>query len=190
LINTLSQRVTTMPMRGEPISPASRWGEASRPSRRFAGKRATAALEFAMASPLLMVMLGGAADLGLAQYDRVRLANAVGAGAEYAYLKGVTVTTASITSIVQLASNLPSATNNVAVVYTGVSPGVPSPGWYCLTGSGPTVTSSMSGGTCNDGSAAGYYISLKASYVTTGLMHGFMSAASQTMSEQATVKLQ
>src|ERR1700722_2689450 len=54
----------------------------SRPS----GRHATAALEFALASPLLTIMLGGAADFGLASYYRASLANAVAAGCEYALL--------------------------------------------------------------------------------------------------------
>ncbi len=160
----------------------------SRPG--FTSRQATAALEFALATPLLMVAMGGVTDLGRAQYNRVMLANAVSAGAEYAYMTGPSVTTANITSVVQNTSTLPNASTSVAVTYSGVSPGVPSAGWYCVTGSGPTVTSSTSGGTCSDGSTAGYYISFKATYTFTGLLNGFMSASSQTMSEQATVKIQ
>lgn len=161
--------------------------------------RAVAALEFAVASPLLIMMLGGAADLGLAQYSRAMLANGVAAGAEYAYLigsgvspanVGTTVTQANITSVVQNASGLPNATTSVTVTFSSVSPGVPSPGWYCVTGSGPTVAPSTQGGTCTDGSSAGYYVSFRASYTVNGLMNGFMSALTQTMSEQATVKVQ
>ena len=153
-------------------------------------RRATAALEFAVATPLLVVMLGGAADYGLAQYDRVMLANAVAAGAQYASLIGSTVSTANITSVIQQASNLPNASTSVTVTYSGVSPGVPSAGWYCVTGTAPTVTASMSGGTCSDGSSAGYYISFSASYTNAGLMNGYMALASNTIVEQATVKLQ
>ena len=152
--------------------------------------RATAALEFALATPLLVIMLGGAADYGLAQYDRVMLANAVAAGAQYASLIGASVSTTNITSVIQQASNLPNASTSVTVTYTGVSPGVPSAGWYCVTGTAPTVTASMSGGTCSDGSAAGYYISFSASFTSSGLMNGYLALASNTITEQATVKLQ
>ena len=167
-----------------------RCGASGSLSRRLTRRRATAALEFALASPLLMIALGGVADLGRAQYNRVMLANAVSAGAQYAYMIGTSVTTANITSVIQSTSSLPNASTSVTVTYSGVSPGVPSAGWYCVTGSGPTVTSSTSGGTCSDGSTAGYYISFKATYTFNGLLNGFMSASSQTMSEQATVKIQ
>lgn len=169
------------------------------PADRLRRRRGVAALEFAVASPLLIMMLGGAADLGLAQYSRAMLANGVAAGAEYAYLigsgaspanVGTTVTQANITSVVQNASGLPNATSSVTVTFSSISPGVPGPGWYCLTGTGPTVTPSSQGTTCTDGSAAGYYVSLKASYTVNGLMNGFMAALTQTVSEQATVKVQ
>jgi len=167
-----------------------RCGTSGSLSRRLIRRRATAALEFALASPLLMIAMGGVADLGRAQYNRVMLANAVSAGAEYAYITGITVSLPNITSVIQNSSSLPNASTSVTVTYSGVSPGVPSVGWYCVTGSGPTVTLSTSGGTCSDGSTAGYYISFKATYTFTGLLNGFMSASSQTMSEQATVKIQ
>jgi Flp pilus assembly protein TadG len=152
--------------------------------------RATAAVEFAVASPMLIIMLGGAADYGLAQYNRSLLANAVSAGAQYAYLTGTSVITSNITTVIQNTSNLPNAATTVTVVYSSISPGVPSPGWYCITGTAPTVTSSTSGGVCGDGSSAGYYISMKATYTYSGVMGGFLSLATNTMSEQATVKVQ
>ena len=185
--------------------PSFRW---RRYRGRAAWRRATAALEFALATPLLVIMLGGAADYGLAQYDRAMLANAVAAGAEYATLTGAgafqtspTAAEASVTSVIQNTSNLPNATSAVTVSFSSVSQGAPAPGWYCVTGTGTppftkittypcSATSSTCTGTCSDGSTAGYYISFSASYTNTGLMNGFMSATTQTMTEQATVRLQ
>jgi hypothetical protein len=153
--------------------------------------RATAALEFAVATPLLVLMMGGAADFGLAQYYRTNLANAVAAGAEYAYTSGIGVSTTTIQSVVQAAMYLPAGgSSNLTFGFSGVSPGVPSPGWYCITGSGPTVTSSTMGATCSDGSFAGYYISFEATYVNTGLMSGILANTNHTISEQVTVRLE
>lgn len=146
--------------------------------------RATAALEFALATPLLAVMLGGAADFGLAQFYRTNLANGVAAGAEYAYLKGITVTSANISSVVQKVMFLPTgASANLSVTITG-------PQGYCVVGSGPTMSAATYGSTCSDGSTAGTYVLISATYTNTGLMSGFMSAASTTMTEAATVRLQ
>ena len=153
--------------------------------------RATAALEFALATPLLLIMIGGAADFGLAEYYRTLLANAVAAGAHYAYLTGTGVTTANIQTVVQNAMFLPAGANsNLTFSFTGASPGVQSPGWYCVTGTGPTATASSQGTTCSDGTSAGYYVWFTATYSNTGLLSGIMTAANRTMSEQVTVRLQ
>jgi hypothetical protein len=153
-------------------------------------RRATAALEFALATPLLVLMMSGAADFGLAQYYRTNLANAVAVGAEYAYAAGTGVSTTNIQSVIQAAMYLPTGgAHNLTIVFSGVSPGVPSPGWYCVSGSGPTVTSSTQGTTCSDGSFAGYYISFQATYVNTGLLIGTLANANHTISEQVTVRL-
>jgi Flp pilus assembly protein TadG len=157
--------------------------------------RATAALEFAMASPLLIIMIAGAADLGLGQYDRAVIANAVAAGAEYAYQNGATFASqncstclSKIQGVVQNVSGLPNASSTVTVTLSGSS--VTGPGWYCVTGTAPTVSGSNSGGTCSDGSAAGYYIPIQASYTNSGLFGGFMSNWPLTITEQATVRVQ
>jgi Flp pilus assembly protein TadG len=153
--------------------------------------RATAALEFALATPLLVLMVGGAADYGLAQFYRTNLANAVAAGAEYAYLTGTGVSTANIQTVIQDAMYLPAgAASNLTVTFSNVNPGVPSPGWYCITGSTPTVTPSSQGSICTDLSAAGYYISFQATYVNTGLLSGVLATSNHTISEQVTVRLQ
>ena len=150
---------------------------------RSRGRRATAALEFALATPLLVVILGGAADFGLAQFYRTNLANAVAAGCEYAYLTGSAVTGSNIQTVVTNTMFLPSgAAANLTVTVTG-------PKGYCVTGSGPTMSAATAGSTCSDGSTAGTYILITATYTNHGLMNGFMSSASQSMTESATVRL-
>ena len=136
-------------------------------------------------------MVGGAADLGLAQFYRTDLANAVAAGAQYAFLTGTGVSTTNIQTLVQNSMFLPAgAASNLAFSFTGPSPGVQGPGWYCVTGTGPTATASSKGTTCPDGSSVGYYIWLKASYVSTGLLDGVLSDLNRTVSEQVIVRLQ
>jgi hypothetical protein len=148
--------------------------------------RATAALEFAIATPLLVIMLGGAADFGLAQFYRTNLANAVAAGCQYAYLitqNGGTVTTANVQNVILNAMFLPAgAIGNLSVVVTG-------PRGYCVVGTGPTMSAATVPSTCTDGSAAGTYIIVQATYTNTGLMRGFMSVKSQPITESATARL-
>jgi Flp pilus assembly protein TadG len=151
--------------------------------RRVSSKRATAALEFAVASPLLIMMLGGVADYGLAQFYRTNLANAVAAGAEYAYLTGPGVVTQNIQTVVTNAMFLPPGAITNLVVTAPVAD-------YCVTGTGPTMTVVASlPATCTDGSAAGTYVIITATYTNTGLMNGFGAALSQPMTESATVRL-
>jgi Flp pilus assembly protein TadG len=152
-------------------------------ARDAASRRATAALEFALATPMLVVLFGGAADYGLAQFYRTNLANAVAAGCEYAYLTGNTVTASNIQVVVQNMMFLPAgAAANLSVNVTG-------PKGYCVTGSGPTMSAASVPSTCSDGSAAGNYVLITATYTNTGLMHGFMSTTTQPITESATIRL-
>ena len=142
--------------------------------------RAAAAVEFVLCTPLLILLLGGAHDFGLAQYSRATLANAVAAGAEYAYLTGQAVTSANIQNVVIKTSFLTSA--NLTVTVTG-------PTSYCVTGTGPTKSAAAYGSVCSDGSTAGLYVVITATYTNNGIMSGFMSAASYALTESATVML-
>jgi Flp pilus assembly protein TadG len=146
-------------------------------------RRATAALEFALATPLLIIMLGGAADYGLAQFYKTNLANAVAAGAQYAFLVGTGVTSANIQSVITNAMYLPNgASGNLSIIITG-------PRGYCVTGSAPTMSAATAGSTCSDGSTAGTYVIISATYTNTGLMGGFWAVLSQPINESATIRL-
>lgn len=162
----------------------------STPRRRAVSteRRALAALEFAVACPLLVIMLGGAADYGLAQYYRSNLAFAMEAGAEYAYLKGSAVTNANIQSVITDAMNLPAgASANLSFTFTPSS----APGYYCVTVTGgvPALTNSTSGASCTDGTTAGLYIKVQATYTNTGIMSGFMATLSQPITETVLVRV-
>jgi Flp pilus assembly protein TadG len=126
-------------------------------------------VEFAMATPLLLMMLGGAADLGLAQFYKTNLANAVAAGAQYAYLTGPTVTSANIQTVITDAMYLP----------TGVSGNftwnIVAPRGLCVTGQGPSTSSTTAGSTCSDGSTAGTYVTITVTYTNTGIMGSFFN---------------
>ena len=145
-------------------------------------ERATAALEFAMATPLLVLMLGGAADFGLAQFYKTNLANAVAAGAQYAYLTGTSVTSANIQTVVTDAMYLPTgASANLAFTITG-------PRGYCVTGAGPTMSAATAGSTCSDGSTAGTYVIISVTYTNTGIVAGMFNWP-LAITESATVRL-
>lgn len=159
------------------------WAWPAGPARR----KASAALEFAMASPLLFILLGGAADLGLGQFYRANLANALGAGAGYATLTGIGVTTANITAVITDAMFLPpGAASNLAITYPNA------PGWYCVVASGTTNTVSavVQSATCSDGSSPGYYLQVSATYTNTGLMNGFGGMLTLPITDSNWVRVQ
>jgi hypothetical protein len=74
------------------------------------------------------------------------------------------------------------AVGNLSVTVTG-------PKGYCVTGAGPTMSAATVPSTCSDGSAAGTYVLITATYTNTGLMKGFLSTLSQPISESATARL-
>jgi hypothetical protein len=130
--------------------------------------------------------MGGAADYGLARFYRTNLANAVAAGGgEYAYFTGVAVTSANIQTVIQNMMFLPAgAAANLSVNVTG-------PHGYCVaTGYPTTMSLATPGSVCaSDGTAAGTYVIITATYTNIGLMRGFMSTISQPITETATVRL-
>lgn len=138
--------------------------------------RAVASLEFAAVGTILVLLLAGCIDLGLAYYYRARLAGAVSAGAEYAVLTGAAVTGSNIQSVVSGTLGFTPDSNSATV------------GTYCIQSS-PVALVTQNGGTCSDGKAPGTYAIVTAGYtppfpVPLGSFSGF------ALSESASVRLQ
>jgi Flp pilus assembly protein TadG len=145
-----------------------------------ADRKGVAAVEFALVSTLLMAMLGGIADYGLALGAKSRLATAVAQGAQYAFLVGTGVTSSQIQTMVQTSSTL-----------VGVIASTPkAPGFYCLTGAPLALTASTDGAACVDGTLAGYYVQITATYNYQAILPGFSTmAVSTALTESATVRI-
>lgn len=149
------------------------------------GDRGVAAIEMALAAPIMLAFLGGVVDLGLMAYDDSRIAAGVGAGAEYALLNtssvmsnGATAQSTTIPNLVKSASGLSSMT----VTVTGLSPAA----CYCVSGTPPAAASATCGSNCTDGSPAGTYVFITASYTYTPML---LSLAHHTISQTATVQI-
>ena len=142
-------------------------------------RRAVAGLEFAMVLPVLLILFGGIVDFGQALYCRNALANTIAAGAQYAVMNAGTATSTNIKSMVQSVSGL-----------NGISVTVTDPSGYCITGYPPTMVSATAGSTCADGSTAGTYAIINASYTYSGLMVSYNIPSLFSMSDSATVRLQ
>ncbi len=139
---------------------------------------AVAAVEFALVMPVFLMFIGGTLDFGLANYGRSALANAVAAGAQYAYLTGTGVSASNIKTMVQTVSGL----SNVTATITG-------PAGYCVTGTGPTMTGAAAAINCADPSTFGTYVIISATYAYQPLMPAYSHLAGATATESATVQL-
>ncbi len=112
-----------------------------------------AALEFALVAPVLLLMMTGAYDIGMAQWHRMQVTNAARAGAAFAGTHEWNA--AAITQSVTEATDYPSITAD------------PAPEKYCGC---PNVTlgivATACGGTCPTGGPVGTYVkvSARASY--------------------------
>lgn len=77
-----------------------------------------AAIELALAAPIILLLLLGAADFGLAFYTVSRVEDAVQAGGQYAQsqiVTGKSITSANIKSVVQSSTNLGLSADNITV---------------------------------------------------------------------------
>ena len=143
-------------------------------------RRAVAAVEFALVCPVLLMCVGGLADFGLALADRSQLAGAVALGAQYAYLNPSTVTASAIRTLVSAGASL-----------TGMTVSVTTPAYWCVTaGAPPVLTGATATSTCLDGTSAGSYVTITASYVYPALMPAYSQLANTTLTEAVTVRIQ
>ena len=144
-------------------------------------RQAVAAIEFAIAAPVLLLMLAGAIDFGFREWSRSCLANAVAQGTYQAFLTGPSVTPASIKTMVQGDSSL----TGVTVQQIGA------PASYCPSGSPATLgTAVTAGSACPDGTTAGVYVTITATYTPATFLPYYSGLGGKTLTESATVRLQ
>lgn len=141
--------------------------------------RGTAALEFALVCPVLLLTLGGLSDYALLIWTKNRLADSVAQAAQYAFITGISVTPANITSVVQKAASLASA-----VVATPIL------ACYCVAAVGSPAPQQTCGQPCPDQSTPGIYISISATYQYQPLMPLLSAMTGPQVSESAFVRLQ
>ncbi len=151
-----------------------------------------AAVEFALISPVLLLLLGGVIDFGLMMSGRSQLANGVAQGVQYALLKGASASAATIKNIIQAGSSRSGVKPAVSVTVTG-------PACYCLSGqpavlsAGPAALSATYACTGNcpvAGVVPQAYVVVIASYTYQPLVPFYSHLTSPTVTETVTVNLQ
>jgi Flp pilus assembly protein TadG len=173
--------------------------------------RGVAAVEFALAAPVVIMIMVALVDLGSVLFIRFQLDSAVAAGANYALVNGSSV---SSTNGAALASTLAGVvassqgTNSAASTITvnngpaaSSSGGTVTPSGtassadscYCPTGSGSGIawgSAQTCGTTCTGGGYAGKFVVLSASRSYSPLLTGYGFANSGTVSTTSVVQVQ
>ena len=103
------------------------------------------------------------------------------AGTEYANDTRPSPSSTTVAALVRAVASKGLDTNNLVVQVTG-------PSFTCV--SGTSLVAPSSGTTCADGSSQTWYLQISATYTVAGLMSGFMSQATWTVSDSAIVCLQ
>jgi Flp pilus assembly protein TadG len=80
----------------------------------FRRRNGTAAVEMALISPMLMILLAGIIDFGRAYQEEIELSSAVAAAAQYALLNAASINSASVTTLAATLSGIVANTNGAA----------------------------------------------------------------------------
>lgn len=135
-----------------------------------------AAIELSMIAPLLVTMMVGIADYGMAIYRDMQVQHAAQAGAEYAIKNGFNAS--SITTAVTSATAM-----------SGIAAS-PAPAQSCGCASGTTITTATCGSACTGGANAGVYVTVSAQGTYTTIVPYPGIANSFTLNAASTVRIQ
>jgi len=154
--------------------------------RGFAGgirrRSGGSAIEFAILAPLLLIMLTGVVELGMAAYQAMQVQTAVEAGVLYAIQNGVTSPTAIGTAVTSATATPGVMATPIPLVFCGcpsytAGVGVVSQGGNCTTA-------------CADGSTPGTYVTVNAALPHTTIMPFLKLPLPATLTASATVRVQ
>lgn len=136
----------------------------------------SAAVEFGMIAPLLLLMAVATADLGVGIYRKMQVENAARAGAEHAIRNGFD-------------SNAIAAVVAGTTSFPGINP-LPAPSQFCGCASIAGVTAVTCGGGCPGGASPGTYVAISAQGTYSTILPYFGLPNSFTFTAQSTVRLQ
>ena len=136
--------------------------------------RGSAAIEFAIASPFLLIFVLGGAELGYSAYQAMQVQDAVEAGAAYVAKSGWN--SARIVAAVQNATDV-----------TGLT--VPAPVQFCGCPGSTGVAAIVCTATCTDGNPPGQYVQINATLTRQSLIPNSGLPLPATFSAQSIVRL-
>ena len=145
-------------------------------------ERGNAAIEFALATPILIGLLVPVADIGMAFSQQIKVQQAAQAGAQYALLHGWD--SASTPPGSKISNAVTAATTLASVSAT------PAPTTSCGCPSGTAITAATCSSTCSDGEAAGSYVFVNAQSAYTPTLPYSVFGSGVTLTAQAAVRIQ
>jgi len=157
--------------------------------------RGTAAIEFALWSSILFVVMMVALDFAMFRVYQLRLGAAVEQGAMLSFNNREKLDDLSaISTYVRSAAALPGPAVSVQVSCNSTTAGCVSKAagrsCTCIGGATPTFTAATCGASCAGGSTAGYYMILKATYTYSPVVIPNRWLNNRTMTERAVLRLQ
>jgi Flp pilus assembly protein TadG len=121
----------------------------------------TAAVEFAIAAPVLLILVFGVAEIGYSGYQAMQVQDAVEAGALYVSKNGWS--SSGITNAILNATDVP---------ITGPTPlaATPAPAQFCGCPGTTGVTAASCASTCSGGNSPGHYVQINATLTRKSLI--------------------
>jgi len=159
-----------------PTTMMRRW--ARRAASLVRAEHGNSAIEFALATPILVALLVPVADLGMAFSEQIQVQQAAQAGAQYATLHPWN--SSSVTDI----SHAVLAATTLSTISAS-----PAPSQTCGCPSGSAIATATCSSTCSDGQPAGYYVLVNAQAPYTPQLPYSVLGSSVTLSSQSTVRI-
>ncbi len=148
-----------------------------RAARRSAGQRGAAAVELALAFPVVLILLGNIVDFGLVLRHHAQLAAGVANAGLYASKAGAGVSADALRGVATASSGLSGATATVSAAAC-----------YCPAGTPRTLGAAMAcTATCSDGAVASKYLTISGSYAYSPLFPAVSGPGLRVLSYVATV---
>jgi Flp pilus assembly protein TadG len=141
------------------------------------GRAGAAAVELAVALPIVAILLGNLVDYGIMLRRHAQLANGVGNAAAFAARTGAAVSTETLRSIATASSWLAGATASATAAACHCPAGTPR-----ALGAAVACTA-----TCPSGGTAQRYVTITGTYVHSSSFPLLFAGASRTLTHSATV---
>jgi len=177
----------------------------------FRCRRGTAAVELALISPMMLILLAGIIDFGRAYRDEIELSSAVAAAAQYALINAASINSAGAVSLAATLSGIVANSNGAgwAGVTVTVNAGATSAvaggsttasgtaananSCWCPTGSSASWnwgTATACGGACAGGTTAGKFVTIAGTRAFRAVFTNYGLIPNSTLHQSAIVQSQ